>query len=145
MKNDKKSFIRLGTFTQDRNGNLDGKIFGLGLGVVPVVFEPMEAKDHSKYLRGIANPTTDAYEIGAAFPREDKNHSAYYSVSLDSALFPAPVNAALFPDRNNPKVFNLVWSRPDADQSPNAQATVNINVPPESRTQEQTHTPVTPT
>ena len=129
MKNDRKTYTKIGSFTQDENGNLEGKIHGLGLGVIPVMFERMETKDGKEYFRGIANPKTDPYEIGAAFPREGKNNAFYYSVSMDSLLFPTPVNAALFSDKNNRDIFNLVWNRPDSEQAPRAEATVNVNYP----------------
>src|SRR5580698_9018085 len=108
MKNGRKNTIRIGTFAADKKGVMHGKIYGLGLGVTPVLFEPQTSKDGKSYFRLIADPAKDSYEIGAAFPRE-ANGLNYYSVSIDSPVLPAPINAALFSDKEN-ATSSLVWS-----------------------------------
>ena len=45
MKNGRKNTIRIGTFAADKKGVMHGKIYGLGLGVTPVMFEPQTSKD----------------------------------------------------------------------------------------------------
>jgi len=140
MKNDKKPFVKMGSFVEGQEGRIQGKIFGLGLGMIPVVFEPKETKEGGKtYLRAVALHQNEQYEIGAAFPKEDKNGETYHSVTFDSPALPMPINAALFADKNNSKAFNLVWTRPEVWHSPKAEATVNVNYP-----EHQSDLPATP-
>src|ERR1700722_15052104 len=100
MKNVRKNSVKIGTFVTDKKGVMHGKIYGLGLGVTPAMFEPQTSKDGKSYFRLIAEPAKEAYEIGAAFPR-DKDGMQYHSVSIDSSILPAPINAALFQDRES--------------------------------------------
>ena len=127
IKNTKKNSIKIGTFEQDQKGVMQGRIFGLGMGATPVMFEPQTSKDGKQYFRLIADPAKDAYEIGVAFPK-DKDGMIYHSVSIESPALPTPINAALFQDKES-GLLNLVWSRPDNEQAPRAEATVNVNYP----------------
>jgi len=101
--------MKIGTFIQSPDGHLLGRIHGLGLVTTPVSFEPQTSKDGKSYYRLIADPTKDVYEIGVAFPKE-KYGKTYYTVSIDSPMFPAPVNATLLPDRDG-GAYDLVWTR----------------------------------
>ena len=74
--------MKIGTFTQDNQGVLHGKVYGLGLGVTSVVFDPQTSKDGKEYYRLIADPANEAYEIGVAFPKE-KGGMPYHSVSIE--------------------------------------------------------------
>ena len=49
--------------------------------------------------------------MGAAFEKQ-KDGMTYYSVSLESPAFNAPLHAALFPDKKDPSAYNLIWDRP---------------------------------
>jgi len=138
MKNGKKNSIKIGTFTADKKGVMHGRIYGLGLGVTPVMFEPQTSKDGKSYFRLIADPAKEAYEIGAAFPK-DKDDMAYHSVSIESPVLPAPINAALFLDKES-GAYNLVWNRQDEGKDLRAEATVNVNVQPQQQAQGQTQT-----
>src|SRR5258708_1031386 len=40
MKNSKKNTVKIGTFSSDKRGVMQGKIYGLGLGVTLVILEP---------------------------------------------------------------------------------------------------------
>lgn len=133
MKNGKKNTIKIGTFSEDKKGIMHGKIFGFGLGVTPVMFDPQTSKDGKQYFRIIADPTKDGYEIGAAFPKE-KDGMAYHSVSIRSPALPGPINAALFQDRESGS-FNLVWNRQDDPKDFRAEATVNVNLQPQHQAQ----------
>lgn len=113
MKQGKKSSVKIGSFAMDKDGYLQGRIFGLGMGITPVMFEPQTSRDGKRYYRLIADPVMEGYEIGAAFPR-DKDGMLWHTVSIDSPLFPAPINAALFPDREGGG-YNLVWNRQDGN------------------------------
>lgn len=116
--------MRIGTFNQGGNGDLHGKIYGLGLGTIPVAFEPQTSKEGKAYFRLIADPANEAYEIGAAFPKE-KAGMLYHSVSIESPVLAVPVSAALFPDKDNEGSYNLIWNRPEP-QDLKAEATVSV-------------------
>lgn len=49
----------------------------------------------------------------AIFSR-DKDGMLWHTLSIDSPLFPAPINAALFPDREGGG-YNLVWNQQDGN------------------------------
>ena len=142
MKTTRKNTIKIGTFSADKKGVMHGKIFGLGLGVTPVIFEPQTSQGGKSYFRLIADPAKEAYEIGAAFPR-DKDGLVYHSVSIDSPVLPAPISAALFPDKDN-GTFNLVWNRQDGEKDLRAEATVNVNVQPQHQMQASNRRSVDP-
>ena len=135
MKNGKKNIIRIGTFMPDKKGVLHGRIFGFGLGVTPVSFDPQTSKDGKEYFRLIADAGKEGYEIGAAFPKE-KDGMAYHSVSIESPALPSPINAALFRDKES-GAFTLVWNRQDDLKDLRAEATVNVNVQPQHQSQTQ--------
>ncbi len=104
--------MKIGTFVQSPEGTLLGRIHGLGFVTVAVAGEPQSSRDGKDYFRLIADPAKDVYEIGFAFAKQ-KDGRTYYSVNIDSPMFPQPVNAALFQDKGNPGVFNLIWNRPE--------------------------------
>lgn len=124
--------MKIGTFAVDNQGVLQGRIYGLGLGAVHVVFDPQTSKDNKEYFRLIADPAKEAYEIGVAFPKE-KGEMVYHSVSIESPVLAAPINAALFPDKDHEGSYNLVWNRPEP-QGLKAEATVSVGgKPPQAR------------
>lgn len=102
--------LKIGRFMLDSHGVLHGKISGLGIGSINVISEVVTGNNGKQYLKLIADPMSDAYEIGAAFPKE-KDGLTYYSVSVDSPVLESPINAALFPDRDQENTLNLVWER----------------------------------
>ena len=104
--------MKIGTFVQNHDGSLLGRVHGLGFVTVAVAGEPQSSRNGKDYYRLIADPAKDVYEIGFAFAKQ-KDGQTYYSVSIDSPMFPQPVNAALFQDKGNPGVFNLIWNRPE--------------------------------
>ena len=127
--------MRLGKFTQDQDGIFQGTISGLGLGSIDIISEEAMSLEGKPYLKLIADHLGAAYEVGAAFSKQ-KGDMDYYSVNLDSPIFPAPVSAALFHDRKASGEFNLVWERPEAFKpSVNATATATSQAP--TNTQQQ--------
>ena len=118
MKTTKRNNIKIGTFTSNQLGILEGHIYGLGLGSTPVVFAPQTSQSGNSYYRLIADPKGSAYEIGVAFPKE-KNGQIYHSISIDSPVLQKPINATLFTDRSTGE-HNLLWSRFD-DDAPKAE------------------------
>ncbi|MDE1902136.1 MAG: DUF736 family protein [Alphaproteobacteria bacterium] len=109
MKTSKRNNVKIGTFTLNQQGILEGHIYGLGLGSTPVVFAPQTSQSGNSYYRLIADPQNNAYEIGVAFPKE-KNGNIYHSISIDSPALQTPINATLFADKNTGD-HNLFWSR----------------------------------
>jgi uncharacterized protein (DUF736 family) len=103
--------VNLGVFVQDELGTLHGRFSGLGVGSTSIISEEATSADGKTYLKLIADPLGAAYEVGAAFPKE-KGGLNYYSAVLDSPIFQAPLNVALFPDKEEPNIYNLVWNRP---------------------------------
>jgi len=103
--------VNLGVFVQDETGTLHGRFSALGVGSTSVISEGATSLEGKPYLKLIADPLGAAYEVGVAFPRE-KNGMNYYSAVLDSPIFQAPLNVALFPDKDVPNLFKLVWNRP---------------------------------
>jgi len=104
--------LKLGKFHKGQDGAIFGNITALGIGTTHVVLEPTMSIDKRPYMKVIADPLNDPYEIGVAFLKE-KDGKSYYAVTLESIAFPAPVKAALFPDRKEKDVYNLVWNRPE--------------------------------
>jgi uncharacterized protein (DUF736 family) len=107
-----EAVMKIGSFQRDQYGNMTGKIYGLGFGAVPVSLEPETSKDGKPYFKVIADPHADSYEIGAAFEKQ-KDGLTCHSVSIDSPALKAPLNAALFPDKEQAGAYNLVWDRPE--------------------------------
>ena len=109
MKTTKRNNVKIGTFSLNQQGILEGHIYGLGLGSTPVAFAPQTSQGGNSYYRLIADPNGSAYEIGVAFPKE-KNGNIYHSISIDSPVLQRPINATLFADRSTGD-HNLFWSR----------------------------------
>jgi uncharacterized protein (DUF736 family) len=101
--------MRIGSFTQDPQGNIVGQISGLGIGIIPVELQSQVSRDGDPFFKMIANQEGEPYEIGAVFPKE-KEGRPYYSVLLDSPLFPKSLHAAMFYDDRS-HLYNLVWER----------------------------------
>ena len=103
--------VNLGLFVQDEPGTLHGRFSALGAGSTSIISETATSVEGKPYLKLIADPLGAAYEVGVAFPKA-KNGMNYYSAVLDSPIFEAPLNVALFPDKEVPNLFQLVWNRP---------------------------------
>jgi uncharacterized protein (DUF736 family) len=102
--------MRIGSFTQDPQGNIIGQISGLGIGIIPVELQSQVSRNGNPFFKIIAEQNGEPYEVGAAFPKQ-KDGRTYYSVNMDSPVFAVPVNAAMFYDQKT-GTYNLVWDRP---------------------------------
>ncbi|MFY9287900.1 MAG: DUF736 family protein [Alphaproteobacteria bacterium] len=110
--------MHISKFSINDDGTHEGKINALGLGSVIVASKPAVSKEEKAYFRLYSKAENgEEYEIGSMWPRV-KDGLNYFSVSLDSPFFPEPINAALFYDKHNPKLLNMVWQR----QKPKAEA-----------------------
>jgi len=103
--------LNLGQFFQ-ADGELHGTLSALAMATISVISKTMVDREGKTYLKLIGDPLGAAFEIGVAFPK-DKDGKPYYSVTLESPVFPSPIRAALFPDRNNQTIHNLIWTRPE--------------------------------
>ena len=115
--------MKLGKFAQDSQGGLYGRISGLGIGSTVVMSQDAVSQDGKPYMKLIADSGNGTYEVGAAFQKE-KDGKIYYSVSLESPLLLTSITAALFPDKENNGMFDLIWNRGGAFQ-PSADLTAN--------------------
>ena len=126
----------LSKFSKDKDGIFEGKVQGLGLGSVQVHSVMATSKENKTYYRLIANDVSgDQYEVGSMWPKI-KDGLEYFSVSLDSPFFPEPINAALFPDKNEPNAYRFVWQR----QRPAQKAQASQTTAPESLSERETAT-----
>lgn len=114
--------MKIGKFTQDKDGNFHGTIKAYGLPETSVILSPQTSGEGKPYYEIVADPVKGAFDGGAAFPKQ-KGNLEYLSVTLDSPVFPAAVNAGLFQDKANPEIFNLVWDRPQPKAALTAEAT----------------------
>ncbi len=108
--------MKIGSFIQNIDGSLIGRVHGLGFTTTAVKAEPQRSQSGKNYFRLIADPSKDVYEIGYAFEKQ-KDGRTYYSVTIDSPMFPQTVNAALFQDLKQPGMFNLVWNRQETQDA----------------------------
>jgi uncharacterized protein (DUF736 family) len=108
--------LTIGAFGKNNKNALEGRLCGLGIGTLPILFNPNAGKkDNQPDYTLIANPgSEDAYPIGKAWePREGREH---YYVKIESPFLTTPViKASLFPIKNQPGQFTLVWYSPDDD------------------------------
>lgn len=107
--------MNLGKFFHDQDGLIHGTISGLGMVSTTVMSQVVTDREGKHYQKLIGDPLGAAYEIGAAFPKE-KDGMPYYSVTLDSPIFPTPIHAAFFYDRDNASILNLVWTRKEIEK-----------------------------
>ncbi len=114
--------MKLGKFTQDKDGNFHGKIRAYGLPETSVILTEQTSQNGKPYYSIVGDPLNAAFDGGAAYPKQ-KGKLEYLSVTLDSPVFPVPVNAGLFQDKANPEIFNLVWDRPQPKATLTAEAT----------------------
>lgn len=130
--------MKLGQFYQDKDGNFHGTIKAYGLPETTIILSPQTSGDGKPYYEIIASPVKGTFDGGAAFPKQ-KGNLEYLSVTLDSPMFPAAVNAGLFQDKANPEVYNLVWDRPQPKAALTAEATATEQTKP-AQTAQKTET-----
>src|SRR5271154_1721881 len=102
----------IGTFKYDeRTDSYKGDIVTLNFQLNGVDMTPTD-KVSSKEpdYRVTARTATGLVELGAAWKRTSDRGREFVSVSLDAPLLAAPVNAALFLDKNETDAA-LVWNR----------------------------------
>jgi uncharacterized protein (DUF736 family) len=102
----------IGTFTYDENTDrFEGDIHTLSFQLTGVVIATTEKNNpEGPDYRVTARTATGQVELGAAWKRTSDRGRDFISVSLDAPLLAAPVNAALFLDKNETEA-SLVWNR----------------------------------
>ena len=98
--------MNIGIFTSTTGGNLTGNLPSLNL--KNVSFEAIEKKGNGPDYR----ITIEGAELGAAWKKTSEKGTEYLSAQIDSPLFPAPVNLAVFARESGKQV--AVWDRPEA-------------------------------
>lgn len=98
--------MNIGIFTATSGGNLTGNLPSLNLSGVS--FEAVEKKGSGPDYR----ITIEGAELGAAWKKISEKGTEYLSAQIDSPLFPAAVNMAIFTRDNGKSV--AVWDRPEA-------------------------------
>ncbi|MDR3450893.1 MAG: DUF736 family protein [Alphaproteobacteria bacterium] len=93
----------------------------VGLGLQQLA--PGKKRPIRKY--GRARKSGRVHKNRRPFQKKIQHFPSLGGGNLDSPVLPTPINAALFPDRDNPEQFNLIWNRPDtpklsADITPDA-------------------------
>ena len=112
----------LGKFILDQSGAYHGKLKAYGLSETTIMLSPMTSQKGKPYYQITGDPVQGAFDGGAAFPKKSGDLE-FLSVTLDSPMFQTPINAALFQDKANPDIYNLVWDRPEPKPSLTANAT----------------------
>jgi len=102
----------IGTFTYDeKTDSFTGDILTLGFQLAGVVIAPAEKTNpEGPDYRVMAQTAMGEVELGAAWKRTSDRGRDFNSVALDGPLLAAPVNAALFLDKNEIEA-SLVWNR----------------------------------
>jgi uncharacterized protein (DUF736 family) len=121
----------IGTFTYDEDTDrFEGDILTLGFQLTGVVIATTEKTNpEGPDYRVMAHTAMGEVELGAAWKRTSERGRDFNSVALDAPLLAAPVNAALFLNKNETEA-SLVWNRskPKAteqatkDESPSKEA-----------------------
>ena len=98
----------IGTFTTDRDGNLQGQIRTLNLDAA-VSMEPVTSdKEGAPAFRLYAGEV----ELGAAWAKTARESGRlYHQVRIDDPSLPAPIFANLVEDREGGD-YALIWNRP---------------------------------
>ena len=101
----------IGNFETNNGGGLFGRIALLGIGSVRLELKPntQAARQEAGGPDLIVVMAEGGAEVGAAWRKTSKSGKAYISVQVDSPVFGAPVNLALFQRENGG--YMMVWER----------------------------------
>jgi uncharacterized protein (DUF736 family) len=103
----------IGKFQTKEDGRIVGELQALLFGRVNLTFQPNgKGADYSVIF------TETGTEAGAAWKKTSKEGGKpFISVRLDSPVLSKPFNAAMFPGRDQPGTYVLVWDRrePEAE------------------------------
>lgn len=107
---------RIGSFTRNDDHIFEGQITTLAVKLEVKLIPNPEAEDGSSRAPDLL-AFSGAAEIGAAWAKQENGRPPYYTIRLDDPSWPAPLSAALFQNRLDPKKFDMVWSRAPARES----------------------------
>ena len=101
----------IGKFQTKDDGRIVGELQALLFGRVNLTFQPKD-----KGADYAVNFTETGTEAGAAWKKTSREGGKpYISVRLDSPVLSKPFNAAMFPGRDQPDTYVLVWDRPEPE------------------------------
>jgi uncharacterized protein (DUF736 family) len=97
----------IGKFQTKEDGRIVGELQALLFGRVNLTFQPNDkGADYTVIF------TETGTEAGAAWKKTSKEGGKpFISVRLDSPVLSKPFNAAMFPGRDQPGAYVLVWDR----------------------------------
>lgn len=103
---------RIGSFTRAEDGIFEGRVLTLTVQIeLKFVPNPDIEGLGSKLPDLIAFAVSNNAEIGAAWAKQEGKKPVFYTVRLDDPSWPAPLTAALFQNKVQPALYDLVWSR----------------------------------
>lgn len=73
--------------------------------------EDDNAPDGAPSHRIVISDSGNTLEIGAAWPKKDKNDRRYFSCQIDQPDFDKPISFAAFPCSDAREGFDLIWNR----------------------------------
>jgi uncharacterized protein (DUF736 family) len=97
----------IGKFQTQNDNTIVGDVQALGLGTFGLTFTPKD-----KGADFDVTFTELGTEAGAAWKKTAKDKQ-FLSVKLDSPALAKPLNVAMFPGRDKPGTYVMVWDRPD--------------------------------
>jgi len=103
---------RIGSFSRTEDGIFEGRVLTLVVQVeLKFIPNPDVEEPGSKLPDLIAFAMSNNAEIGAAWAKQEGKKPVFYTVRLDDPSWPAPLTAALFQNKMQPALYDLVWSR----------------------------------
>ena len=95
------TFIRAGDIY---TGTLLTLTLNVTVNIIPTERNSDQGPDYRIYWGSV--------DCGAAWKRTSEAGRECLSVKIDDPAFPHPIYASLYPDDEEPGLFNLVWKRP---------------------------------
>lgn len=107
----------IGSFTRDEDtGSLNGKLQALCLDLqLTLATNPDKTPNDRRPDFYVYGPTDD--DIGAGWYHTTKENKGQgrevtiVSVTIDSPIWPAPISFALWPQREEPRAYDAIWTR----------------------------------
>jgi uncharacterized protein (DUF736 family) len=104
--------MQLGHFTKDDDGTLVGRVSNPGSVTIPLKLKQAIGIKGREYYRAYTEAGGFNQEIGYANTFMSRAGNTYIRLTIDSPIFPVPLNANLYEDRVT-GIYDLVWDRPE--------------------------------
>jgi len=102
---------RIGSFSRTEDGVFEGRVLTLTVQVDLKLIPNSDIEGPGTKLPDLLAFASNNAEIGAAWAKQEGNNPVFYTVRLDDPSWPGPLNAALFQNKFQPTLYDLVWSR----------------------------------